>query len=313
VEAELTTVAVKEAALAPAAARLPVARDGLLRLAAALFKLRIAFSIVLSAVAGALVAQGAWPAGLDVVVLSLGVLLAAGGAGACNHYFERDIDTLMRRTRGRPFVTGQLRQAPGWLLLFGAMMLGGSALVALRFGAASGALVLAGALTYAVIYTLWLKRRTHWNIVIGGAAGSFAVLAGAAAFDAPTAPAVLLLAAVLFLWTPSHFWALAIAIADDYRRAGVPMLPVTHGRALAARWTFVNSLLLVASSLALAALLQHWLIWLGAAAGGSWLLWTGWRMLRRPDCLPLAMSAFRASLVQLGLLLLSLFLAYGFA
>lgn len=312
-EAELNPPPVDTPVLAPAAHALPVARDGLVRLAAALFKLRIGFSIVLSAVAGALVARGAWPPGLDVAVLALGVLVAAAGAGACNHYFERDIDALMRRTRGRPFVTGQLRRTPAWLFVFTAMMLGGSGLVAVRFGSLAGALVLAGALTYAVVYTLWLKRRTDWNIVIGGAAGSFAVLAGAAAFGSTADPAVLLLSAVLFLWTPSHFWALAIAIADDYRRAGVPMLPVTRGRAVAARWAFVNSLLLVASGLALAATLADPLVWAGSLVGGGWLLVTGWRMRRAPESLALAMSAFRASLVQLGLLLFCLFLAYGLA
>lgn len=299
--------------LATAAPALPLPRDGLLRLCATLFKLRIGFSIVLSAVAGALVALGSWPSAPDTAVLALGVLIASCGAGACNHYYERDIDALMHRTRGRPFVTGRVSHSLAWLVLFAAMMLGGSGLVAARFGWLSGSFVLAGALTYSLIYTVWLKRRTHWNIVIGGAAGSFAVLAGAAAVGDWTTPAVLLLTFVLLLWTPSHFWALAIAIAADYRRAGVPMLPVTLGRAAAARWTMVNSLLLVASGIGLAAVLAHPVVWAGTLLGGGWLLLTGWRMLRQPESNALAMSAFRASLVQLGLLLLALFFAYGFA
>ena len=284
---------------------------GLLALCSALFKLRIGFSIVLSAIAGLLLGLGAWPATIDTAILSFGVLTAAGGAGACNHYFESDIDALMRRTRGRPFVTGQIGHHKGWLLLFCAMMLGGSALVGVYFNPASGALVLAGALTYSVVYTLWLKRRTHWSIVVGGAAGSFAVLAGAAGAGRWDSAAVWWLAAVLFLWTPSHFWALAIAIVEDYRRAGIPMLPVTHGRRVAAHWTLVNSVLLVASSCALAWTLDHPLVWTASVLGGAWLLFTGQRMLRQPDSAALAMSAFRASLLQLGLLLLALFLAFG--
>lgn len=301
--------------LVPAAPALPApaAASGWLRLGATLFKLRIGVSIVLSALAGATLAGGGWMPLADTVLLTVAVLVAAAGAGASNHYHERDIDALMRRTRGRPFVTGRLRASRGWLVLFYAMMFAGSGLAAWRFGAVSGALVLAGALTYAVVYTVWLKRRTHWNIVIGGAAGSFAVLGGAAAVGDAGSPAIALLAIVLLLWTPSHFWALAIAIADDYRRAGVPMLPVSHGRALAARWAFGNSLLLVASSLALAALVADPLLWIGCGLGGGWLLLTGWRMCRQPDSVPVAMAAFRASLMQLGLLLLPLFLHAGAA
>ncbi len=297
---------------APAAA-LAARREGAVALLATLFKLRIALAIVLSAVGGALAAAGGWPAAGDILLLALAVLVAAGGAGACNHYFERDIDARMRRTSRRPFVTGRLRAAPGWPLLFAAMMLGGSGLAAWRFGGTSGALVLAGALTYSVVYTLWLKRRTPWNIVIGGAAGSFAVLAGAVAFGRWDAPAVLWLALVLLLWTPSHFWALAIAIVEDYRRAGVPMLPVTHGRTVAARWALLNTVGLVGASLAFALALGQVAVLAGAALGGGWMLLTGWRMARQPESAALAMSAFRASLLQLGLLLLPLFLALGAA
>lgn len=286
-------------------------RAGWLQLAAVLFKLRIAFSIVLSALAGAVLAAGGWPAAADSATLALGVLLAAAGAGACNHYLERDIDARMRRTRHRPFVTGAVRRRPGWLLAFAAMIAAGSLLAGLRTGVATGLLVLAGALTYTVIYTLWLKRRTCWNIVIGGAAGSFAVLAGGAAAGDVTSPAVLLLAAVLFLWTPSHFWALAIALHEDYRRAGVPMLPVTHGRGTAARWAAANTVLLVAASVALAAQLGAALPWLAVLGGGGALLWTATGLLRDPRSQPRAMAAFHASLLQLGLLLAALLIHAG--
>lgn len=311
-EVQLTTRRTGQVLAGPAAIALPIRQDGLLRLCATLFKLRIGGAIALSALGGAIIAGGGWPALADVVLLSLAVLIAASGAGGCNHYFERDIDALMRRTRDRPFVTGRCAHRPRWLLFFAAMMLCGSVLAALRFGWMSGAMVLAGALTYSVVYTLWLKRRTHWSIVIGGLAGSFAVLAGAAAFGDMLSLAVLLLAAILFLWTPSHFWALAIALVEDYRQAGVPMLPVTHGREVAARWVLVNSVLLVATGIALAVLLASPPVWAGTLAGGGWLLLTGLRMHRDPTAAT-AMAAFRASLVQLGLLLLALFLAFGAA
>jgi heme o synthase len=289
---------------------MPASLPAILKLGMALFKLRIGLAIAFSALAGALVAAGGWPAAGDSLLLLLAVLIAAGGAGGCNHYFERDIDARMIRTRGRPFVAGEIEHAPRWLALFVAMMLGGSGLAGLHFGVLAGAMTLAGALTYSVVYTLWLKRRTEWNIVIGGASGSFAVLAGAAAFGNVLEPAVLWLAAVLFLWTPSHFWALAIAIVEDYRRAGVPMLPVTRGRAAAARWALLNTVLLVLCTLGLAVSLAHPLVWAGVLLGSGWMLLTGLRMVRDPSAKS-AMAAFRASLVQLGLLLLALFLASG--
>jgi protoheme IX farnesyltransferase len=294
------------------AAALPIAatRSGLLKLCASLFKLRIGFAIMLSAFAGALLAHGDWPAGWDTLLLGFGVLVASSGAAGCNHYFERDIDAQMRRTRSRPFVSGRLSATRLWPVVFGAMMLLGSALVAWRFNVASGAFVLAGALTYSVVYTLWLKRRTHWNIVIGGLSGSWAVLAGAAAFDGTLGPAALLLAVVLFLWTPSHFWSLAIALVEDYRRAGVPMLPVVRGVAIASRWALINAALLAGSALLLAALLNDPFVWVGALLGGGWLLHTHRRLVRVPTP-PVAMAAFRASLIQLGLLFAGLFIAYG--
>lgn len=299
------------AASAPLSGEAGAVRGSWLRIATTLFKLRIGFAIVLSALAGAVVAGGGWPSAGDSLILGFAVLLSSAGAGASNHYFERDIDARMRRTRGRPFVTGDLQVSALWPLLFFAMMVGGGALAAARFGLASGAMVLAGALTYSLVYTLWLKRRTHWNIVIGGAAGSFAVFAGAASSGDMTSLPVLLLALVLLLWTPSHFWALAIAIAEDYRRAGVPMLPVTCGRRFAARCTFFNSILLVTAGVALAALQGGLLLWAGSLLGGGWLLWTGWRMLADPESNTLAMSAFRASLLQLSLLLLPMLLPAG--
>lgn len=242
----------------------------------------------------------------DTVLLALAVLLAASAAGAFNHWFERDIDALMERTRSRPFASGRLDPHRAWPLAFGAMIAAGAALAGWRFNPVCGLFVLAGALTYALVYTVWLKRRTDWNIVVGGAAGSFAVLAGAAAAGDVASLPVMLLAGVLFLWTPSHFWSLSLALAEDYRRAGVPMLPVTRGRATAVRWNIGNTLLLAACSLWLAAAVDAPLLWLGTVTGSGWLLWTTIGMARAGDGAR-AMVAFRASLIQLGLLLTGLF------
>ena len=169
-------------------------------------------------------------------MLALSVLVASASAGAFNQYVEADSDRLMARTR-RPRLrqrraAAQRRLAAGdrrrcWRSRW-RWRPGSSTCTAAGF-------VLLGAFTYAVVYTLWLKRRTPWNIVVGGLAGSFAVLAGAAAANPQIGPLALLLALVLFLWTPPHFWSLAIANEADYAAAGVPMLPVVVGAARAAR------------------------------------------------------------------------------
>jgi len=290
-------------ALAPAASQ---RRTNLLAVCATLFKVRIGVAIMLSALGGAVLAADAWPAPLDSLLLALAVLIAASGAGAFNHYWDRDIDAVMGRTRQRPFVNGTLQARPAWALLFLSMIAAGSLLAGFCFGFASGLLVAAGALTYALVYTIWLKRRSDWNIVIGGAAGSWAVLAGAAAFGDVGNPAVVLLAVVLFLWTPSHFWSLAIAIADDYARAGVPMLPVTRGVATAVRWNLINTGALVVATLLLIACTGSPIVWLAGGGGALWLAWTTLAMARNTTRAT-TMAAFKASLIQLGLLLAGLF------
>ncbi len=281
----------------------------LVGLCMALFKVRIGFAITLSALGGAVLAVGQWLPVIDTLVLAIAVLLASSGAGAFNHYYDRDIDAVMGRTRGRPFVNGLMSARVGWPALFFGLIVGGAGLATWRFNLATGLFTAAGALTYAIVYTMWLKRRTDWNIVIGGAAGSWAVLAGAAAAGDFGSAAVLWLALVLFLWTPSHFWSLAIALADDYRRAKVPMLPVTRGVGVAVRWNLVNTLMLAACTLALATVVNTPLLWLGALAGSGWLLWTTLKMVEDP-VRARAMTAFKASLIQLGALLAGLFTAF---
>lgn len=279
-----------------------------LRAVTALFKPRIGISIALSALGGAAVAGSDWPTPEAAISLLLAVLLASFGAAGFNHYLERDLDARMRRTRKRPFASGLLQPGPAWPMLFSSLIAGGSGLAAWRFGLACGLFVLAGALTYVLVYTAWLKRRTDWNIVIGGAAGSWAVLAGGAAVHAePFQAAVAWLALVLLLWTPSHFWPLAIALSEDYRRAGFPMLPVTRGAPVAARWVLGNAILLVLASVGLGVVLGSPLYWLFSTVGSAWLLVTVIDLVRDP-VRARAMTAFFASLAQLGLLLGGIFL-----
>jgi protoheme IX farnesyltransferase len=267
-----------------------------------LFKVRIGFAITLCALAGIAVTPGA---GLDpwqVLVLALAVLLSSASAGAFNQYVERDLDARMRRTRNRPFVTGHYRAGAFWLAGIGSMLLVAVGAAALATNWMAAMYVFLGAFVYGVVYTLWLKRRTPLNIVLGGLAGSFAVLAGAAAVEPGLSPAPLLLAVVLFLWTPPHFWSLAFVYRDDYAAAGVPMLPVVVDEQSAAWIIFGHTLALVLLSLLPVFFGASWIYLLGAIAGGGYFLKTSALLVRQPGTAT-AMANFRASLLQLGLLL----------
>ena len=267
-----------------------------------LFKLRIGVAIAFAAAAGLAVEGGSGPGAGAAAVLVLAVLFASAAAGAFNQYVERDLDARMGRTRNRPFVTGRLRHGPFWLWVIGAM-LGASVLAAaVATNVLAAAYVFLGAFTYGVVYTVWLKRRTWWNIVIGGLAGSFAVLAGAAAVSPAPGPEALWLAVVLFLWTPPHFWSLAIVCREDYAAAGVPMLPVVVGDARAARAILASAVLLVAASFVPAAFGLGWIYLAAAAAGGLHFLLRCHALVRRPARVT-ARAAFLASLAQLGAVL----------
>ena len=198
-----------------------------IRMTCSLLKLRIGVAVAASALAGTAAAKGPVVSVAQASALTLAVLGASGAASAFNHYYERDLDREMRRTRSRPFASGAFQPSLWWPISFLALLVASLALAAAANGLVSSLLVFLGSFTYGVVYTVWLKRRSAWNIVIGGLAGSFAVLAGAAAVDPTPQFVPVLLALVLFLWTPPHFWSLAAAKGDDYARAGVPMLPVT--------------------------------------------------------------------------------------
>jgi len=267
------------------------------------FKLRISVLIMATALGGLFIVPDASVAPVQALVLALSVLLASASAGAFNQFAEADSDRLMARTRNRAFASGALPRSFGWLLAIVALLVFAVALAAWVVNPTAAGFVLLGALTYAGVYTLGLKRRTPWNIVIGGLAGSFAVLAGAAAANPQIGPLALLLALVLFLWTPPHFWSLAIANEAQYAAAGVPMLPVVVGDARAARAVLGGTVVLVASSFLPLAFGLGPLYAVGAATGGFLFLRAASRLAAEPSRAT-AMRSFHASLAQLSLLLI---------
>jgi len=269
-----------------------------------LFKLRIGFMIMVTALVGLAVTPGPALGGFKMLVLALAVLVASASAGAFNQYYERDGDRLMARTRGRPFVTGALPYSPWWLLLIAALLVVPVSAAAWLINPVSAACVFLGAFFYGVVYTVWLKRRSSMNIVIGGLAGSFAVLAGATAADASISAQPLLLAVVLFLWTPPHFWSLAIANQAEYAAAGVPMLPVVVGTARAARIVLWSTAALASTTLLPGLFGAGPVHMAGALAGSGYFVAKAWLLARAPSR-KTAMGAFFASLLQLSLLLVA--------
>jgi protoheme IX farnesyltransferase len=211
-----------------------------LKALASLFKLRIVTLLLISALGGAMVGAGGWPGGLNLLLLVVTGGLSAAGASALNQYFEREQDAQMVRTRKRPLPAGKVGK-PVWVLIIGSVMVTLAIILSAVFNpplAISNAL---GALIYIGVYTLWLKPRTILNIVIGGAAGSMAVISGGAAAGAWNEPGVIVLSLLVFIWTPTHFWSLAMAYRSDYAEAGFPMLPVNTTLQGASRWVAVHT------------------------------------------------------------------------
>jgi protoheme IX farnesyltransferase len=267
-------------------------------------KVRLGFLITACAITGIVVIPDNGLAAWQVFMLGLATLVASSAAGAFNQLYERDLDGHMQRTRSRPFVTGRFAADIQW---YGGI---GLALLLALVGAAvatnwlAAFFVFLGAFTYGVVYTVWLKRRTWLNIVIGGFAGSFAVLAGSAAAGDALAPVAVILALVLFLWTPPHFWALAFACKEDYRAAGVPMLPVIVDDARSTRIILAHAAAVVGLSLLPLWYGMGWLYAVGAVAGGAFFIHACVRLVIRPGR-AMAWRAFAGSIVQLGLLVLA--------
>jgi protoheme IX farnesyltransferase len=211
----------------------------------ALTKPRIIGLLLVTTVATMFVADPAGPGLATILWTVLGGYLAAGGAGAINHYLERERDARMDRTCARPIVSGRINPRNG--LWFGAVLVAAASIVlALGVNDLAAVLALTGFLGYTVVYTLWLKPRTPQNIVIGGAAGAVPPLVGWAAATGSLNWEALYPFTIVFLWTPPHFWALALLIRDDYARAEIPMLPVARGEAVTRRQILVYTVALVA-------------------------------------------------------------------
>src|SRR2546430_3546864 len=272
----------------------------------ALTKPRIMSLLLITGFCGMIAGAGGWPGtGLAVAAMS-GLALACGGASALNHVLDRDIDPLMgERTKQRPVAAG--RVAPSCALEFGLALSALSfVLLASAVNLLTAVLALAGNLFYVIVYTRWLKRSTTQNIVIGGAAGAVPPLVGWAAATGHVGIAALLLFAIVFIWTPPHFWALALLIKDNYANARVPMLPVVRGDRATARQIVLYSVVLVAATL---------LPWAWGGAGplhvvrppalGAVFVWFAER-LRRDTTPRRALVLFHYSLLYLALLFAAL-------
>ncbi len=216
----------------------------------ALLKPRVMTLVVFSGLVGLLVAPGAGSMSPILAVTAiLCIAVASGAAGAINMWFDRDIDAVMRRTAKRPIPDGRI--APAAALTFGVWLSVGSVLLMWMATNVAAAAILALSIAfYVFVYTMWLKRRTPQNIVIGGAAGAFPPVIGWAAVTGDVTLVPVILFAIIFAWTPPHFWALSLWAHDDYARAGVPMLPVTAGARETRRQVMIYTAILVPLSLA---------------------------------------------------------------
>jgi protoheme IX farnesyltransferase len=264
-----------------------------------LTKPRIIELLLVTTLPAMVVAHGGWPPTWLVVATLIGGTLSAGGANTINQVIDRDIDRSMRRTRGRPLPTGRVgvRNA----LVFGVVLgIAGFSWLWATSNLLAASLSTAGLLFYVFVYTLALKRTTPQNIVIGGAAGAVPALVGWAAVTGELALAPWIMFAIVFFWTPPHFWALSLRYREDYAAAGVPMLPVVVGDEATQRQIIAYTALLSAVSLLLFATGDAGWLYLGVAVGlGAYLMRAAVRLRRKPES---AMSFFSASNVYLGVL-----------
>jgi protoheme IX farnesyltransferase len=270
-----------------------------------LTKPRIVMLVLLTGIPALLMAARGWPDGRIALGAILGTALAAASAAAFNHYFDRDIDGMMVRTRMRPLPTGTL--APGHALVFAFVLAALAWLVLAQLTNVLAAIV--GQLSiayYVLLYTIWLKRSTPQNIVIGGGAGATAPLISWAAVTGTIGLPAVLLAAIVFFWTPPHFWALALYRREDYARAGIPMLPVTHGEEETRRQIMLYTLCLVPVTLAPAFIgAAGPVYWIPALGLGGAFGWFAWRLMVTAET-SRAVKLFRYSIAYLFLLFIAL-------
>jgi protoheme IX farnesyltransferase len=266
-----------------------------------ILKPRIMLLIVITTVGAMGFAADGWPGSWLLFATVAGMCLCSGGSSALNHWYDRDIDLLMARTATRPVASGRISPRDALVIgnvlgVAGVLWLG----IVVNWPAALWAL--AGFLTYVLVYTVWLKRRTPQNIVIGGAAGAIPPLVGWAAVTGRTDLAAVALFAIIFLWTPPHFWALAIMLEEDYESAGVPMLPNVAGREATSRQITIYAAILLAASFVPVVIGELGVLYAAAAAllGGRF-LWLAADLMHTPD-IPHARRTFRFSLLYLAAL-----------
>ena len=275
------------------------------RLYLELTKPKVVALIVLTAVVGTLLSTPGWPP-LDALLLgNLGIGLAAASAATINQFLDQRVDARMLRTRSRPLPTGGLTERQA--LTFAAV-LGVASMLILGIGvnALTAVLTFASLIGYAIVYTLWLKRATPQNIVIGGAAGAAPPVLGWAAVTGTVDPHALLLFLIIFAWTPPHFWALAIARRDDYAKVGIPMLPVTHGVEFTRLHVLLYTVILVLVTMLPYLTGMSGLLYLAAALAldGAFLYFAvALKLSARPE---LPMKVFRFSIQYLMWLFLAL-------
>lgn len=271
-----------------------------------LLKPRVMSLVIFTAFAGIVASGGAHP----VIALAalLCIAVGAGASGALNMWYDADIDALMSRTQKRPVPSGRVE--PGEALAVGIGLSFLSVAMLAVFANLLSALLLAFTIFfYAVIYTIWLKRSTPQNIVIGGAAGAFPPLIGWAAMTGEITTASVLLFMVIFLWTPPHFWALALFRNGDYERVGVPMLPVVAGEGATRRQILVYALILLPVAVAPAFTVAGGPIYLlVATAASSKFLWDAWKVSCRADGMA---DEYRAEKKLFGTSIMYLFAVFG--
>jgi protoheme IX farnesyltransferase len=274
-----------------------------LRALAILFKLRVVGLLLFAAIGGAFLASEGWPGSGPLLLLILTGGVTSAGASALNQYWERSTDAKMTRTRGRPLVVGSLAPTSGIPIIALIMVIAPAVAVAF-FKPSLSVFLLLGAFIYLVVYTLWLKPRTLLNIIVGGAAGCAAVLSGSAVVGHWNHPGAVTLALTLFLWTPTHFWSLAIMHRDDYAAGGIPMLPVRTELRSAAWWVLLHTLTAAFGAVALGALPAFgWLYRVTTPLAAATLLWLNAGLIVKPEP-DRAARLFKASNAFLGTILL---------
>jgi len=276
-----------------------------------LTKPKVSLLIVFTAIVGMILASPGLVPLSALLFGTLGIGLASGSAAAFNHVLDRRIDEQMARTRRRPLPTGHLQMFHA--VIFATLLgIASMLILALLVNALTAALTFCSLIGYAMVYTMWLKRATPQNIVIGGAAGAAPPVLGWAAVTNSIDPQALLLFLIIFTWTPPHFWALAIARRDDYAKVGIPMLPVTHGIPYTRLQIVLYTILLVLSTLLPYLTGMSGFIYLGSALllNGRFLYFV--LALQRDSRPGLPMRTFRFSITYLMLLFAALILDHYF-